>query len=149
VRTATHNIYMAHSDDSNLPELRGCPVMIANGLYQVNEKWPDVALRMLEDHLTDTTRTCCDQHGFALDPETGCTAEEMEHLACPQCQSREVRVYPAHDDQDRGVCHDCGYSSRDIEGDFLVKAKLPRIQAKPVRMEETAQGKLFDEKEVA
>lgn len=59
-------------------ELPGCPVMIANGLYEIDQKWPDVAMRMLQDHLTDQTRTCCDEHGFALvDPETGCTAEEI------------------------------------------------------------------------
>ena len=53
-----------HNEEQELP---GCPVMIANGLYQVDEKWPDVAIRMLRDHLTDETRTCCDEHGFALE----------------------------------------------------------------------------------
>lgn len=60
------------------PELPGCPVMIANGLYDVDQKWPDVAMRMLKDHLTDETRTCCDEHGFAIvDLEAGCTSAEI------------------------------------------------------------------------
>lgn len=105
---------MAHLPKNVDSELPGCPVMIANGLYQVDEKWPDLALRMLRDHLTDTTRTCCDQHGFALDPETGCTAEEMAP---------------------REFCHECG---DELTADGYcscagVPYELPGIERKPVQ----------------
>lgn len=90
MRSGTHNRDMSYPDDSNLPELPGCPVLLASGIAEVDARDRAAADQMLLDHLADSSRTCCDEHGFALDPETGCTPQEI-NAPLPRITVKPVR----------------------------------------------------------
>ena len=54
--------------EEDLPELPGCPVVAAWGITEIDAQDRAAAHQLLEAHLADTTRTCCDSEGFAILP---------------------------------------------------------------------------------
>jgi transposase-like protein len=44
---------------------------------------------------------------------------KTQFLKCPRCQSEDIGIYKTDGGGRKGICQDCDFESKDIEGDFV------------------------------